>query len=303
MIADFEDFCLYLYVLVDDLWAQLRHRYRRPGPAPACSDPELITMVLAGECRGWDQETELVAAWQAHRTLFPVIPERSRWNRRRRDLMGAINDLRRLVLTLLDLAQDRQCVIDSLPIPVMHFHLVPSSPNARTWRAYGATFGKVPSKKQTIFGYKLHLLVTLNGVILDFTLAPANVNDLPVGEQLLAAHPDVLALGDKAYRSAPVATALQATAGVTLYTLPRANEHATAAPAVVALHTRWRQLIETVNDQLSEQLQVETNHAHTFWGLCARLYSKLTAHTLCVYLNRLLNQPDCLLLKGLAFAN
>ena len=303
MIADFEDFCLYLYVLVDDLWAQIGPRYRRPGPAPACSDSELITLVLAGECRGWDQETDLVAAWQAHRDLFPVLPERSRFNRRRRALMYAINDLRRLALRALDLAQDRQAVIDSLPVPVMHFHLVPSSSNTSTWRAAGATFGKVSSKKQTIFGYKLHLLVTLGGVILDFTLAPANVHDLPVGAELLAEWHDLLVLGDKAYYSAAVAAALQAAAGVTLFALPRTTQRAQLPPAVVALHTRSRQIIEAVNEQLSAQLHLEANHATTFWGLCARLYSKLTAHTLCVYLNRLLGHSDCLQIKGLAFAN
>jgi hypothetical protein len=303
MITDFEDFCLYLYVLVDDLWARVGQRYRRPGPAPACSDSELITLVLAGECRGWDQETDLLAAWQAYRALFPVLPERSRFNRRRRALMPAINDLRRLALTLLDLAQDRQAVIDSLPVPVMHFHLVPSSPNTSTWRAAGGAFGKVCSKKQTIFGYKLHLLVTLGGVIVDFVLAPANEHDLTVGTELLAEHRDLLVLGDKAYYSAPVAAALQAAAGVTLFALPRATQRVQLPPAVVALHTRCRQIIETVNEQLSEQLHIEVNHAKTFWGLCARLYSKLTAHTLCIYLNRLLGRPDYLQIKGLAFAN
>jgi IS5 family transposase len=303
MIADFEDFCLYLYVLVDDLWAQIGWRYRRPGPAPACSDSELITLVLAGECRGWDQETDLLAAWQAYRHLFPVLPERSRLNRRRRALQHAINDLRRVVLTALDLAGDRQAVIDSLPVPVLHFHLVPSSPNTSTWRAAGAAFGKVCSKKQTIFGYKLHLLVTLGGVILDFTLAPANEHDLTVGADMLADHEDLLVLGDKAYYSAPVAAALWAERGVRLFALPRANQRATLPPAVVALHTRCRQIIETVNGQLSEQLHLEVNHAKTFAGLSARLYSKLTAHTLCIYLNRLLGHPDYLQIKGLAFAN
>lgn len=303
MIADFEDFCLAMYVLVDDLWAWIGHRYRRPGPAPACSDSELLTMVLVGECRGWDQETDLVAAWQDYRALFPVIPERSRFNRRRRALQHAINDLRRVALTRLDLAQDRQAVIDSLPVPVMRFHLVPSSANTSTWRAAGASFGKVSSKKQTIFGYKLHLLVTLGGVILDFVLAPANVHDLTVGAELLAEQRDLLVLGDKAYYSTPITTALQAAAGVTLFALPRASQRVQVPPAVVALHTRCRQIIETVNEQLCEQLHVETNHAKTFWGLGARLYSKLTAHTLCVYLNRLLGRPDCLQIKGLAFAN
>jgi hypothetical protein len=303
MIADFEDFCLYRYVLVDDRWAQIGWRYRRPGPAPACSDSELITLVLAGECRGWDQETDLLAAWQAYRALFPVLPERSRLNRRRRALQYAINDLRRMVLAALDLAADQQAVIDSLPVPVMPFPLVPSSPHTSSWRAAGATFGKVCSKKQTIFGSKLHLLVTLGGVILDFALAPANEHDLTVGAELLAEQHDLLVLGDKAYYSAPVAAALWAAAGVRLFALPRANQRTALSPAVVTLHTRCRQIIETVNEQLSEQLHVEANHAKTFWGLCARLYSKLTAHTLCIYLNRLLGQPDYLQIKGLAFAN
>ena len=303
MIADFEDFCLYMYAVVDDLWGLIHHRYCRPGPRPACSDSELLTMVLVGECRGWDRETDLVAAWQEHRALFPVIPERSRFNRRRRALQYALNDLRRVVLTALDLAADRQAVIDSLPVPVMHFHLVPSSPSTGTWRAAGAAYGKVCSKKQTLFGYKLHLLVTLGGVILDFVLAPANEHDLTVGAELLAEQHDLVVLGDKAYSSAPVAAALWAEAGVRLFALPRANQRAALPPAVVALHTRCRQIIETVNEQLSEQLHIEANHAKTFWGLCSRLYSKLTAHTLCIYLNRLLGRPDCLQIKGLAFAN
>src|SRR5262249_2970737 len=198
------------------------------------------TLVLAGECRGWDQETDLVASWHAYRHLFPILPERSRFNRRRRNLMAAINDLRRVALTLLDLAQDRQCAIDSLPVAVLHFHLVPSSPSAGTWKAAGAAFGKVPTKKQTIFGYKLHLLVTLNGVILDFILAPANEHDLTVGAALLARHPNVLALGDKAYRSAAVAAALHAEVGVTLYTLPRSDERRQLPAAVVHHHPHWR---------------------------------------------------------------
>jgi hypothetical protein len=303
MIADFEDFCLYLYVVIDDLWAQIGHHYRRPGPAPACSDSELLTLVLAGECRGWDQETDSLAGWQAYRSLFPVLPERSRFNRRRRALMHAVNELRRALLPALDLAQDRQAVIDSLPVPVLRFHLVPSSPNTATWKAAGAAFGKVSSKKQTIFGYKLHLLVTLGGVILDFELAPANVHDLTVGAELLAEHRDLLALGDKAYYSTPVAATLAAAAGVRLFALPRATQRTQLPPAVVMLHTRCRQLIETVNEQLADQLHIEDNHAKTFWGLCARLYSKLAAHTFCVYLHRLLGRPDCLPIKGLAFAH
>lgn len=303
MIAQFEDYCLWMYVVVDELWPQVAPLCRRPGPAPACSDSELVTMVLVGESRGWDEETDLVREWRARRDLFPVVPERSRFNRRRRALAPAINELRRVTLRLLDLAADRQCAIDSLPVPALQFHLVPSSPAVGHWTAHHAAFGTVTTKKQTIFGYKLQLLVTLNGVILDFLLAPANVNDLEAGAELLAKHRDLLVLGDKGYLSAPVAADLLATTGITLLTVPRKNQRAQLPPALAALHTRWRQIVETVNGQLASLFHIEENHAHSFDGLTARLYTKLTAHTLDLYLNRLLGAPDCLQIKALAFPN
>ena len=58
-------------------------------------------------------------------------------------------------------------------------------------------------------------------------------------------------------------------------------------------------MVETVNSQLSEQY-IEKNHAHSFWGLCTQLYSKL-AHTLCIYLNQLFKKEAFLQIKELAF--
>lgn len=301
MIHDFEDFCLWTYVMIDDIWQQIGWMFKRPGPQPVCSDSELITMAIVGECRKWDQETELLNNWRDHQDLFPNIPSQSRFNRRRRNLMQAFNLIRQVVLGYLDLAQDRQTVIDSLPIPVVQFHLVPCSTG--DWPAHGATFGKVPAKKQTIFGFKLHLLVTLGGVILDFELAPANAGDLEVGYEMLLEHTDLEVIGDKAYISAPKAAELWQRNRIRMRTLPRRNQKVQLPPAVRKLYTSVRQIIETVNSQLAEQFNIETNHAHTFWGLCTRLYTKLAAHTLCIYLNRLLGNPDFLQIKALAFSN
>lgn len=301
MIADFDDFCTWMYVIVDEIWHQIAPLFRRPGPAPTCSDSELITLVLVGECRGWDIETELLSHWQAHRDLFPVLPSQSRFNRRRRQLQQGFNLIRRVVLTVLDVAQERQCAIDSLPVPVVAFHGVPSATG--DWRAYGASFGKVPSKAQTIFGYKLQILVTLGGVILDFTLAPAHEAEGAVGHELLAHHTDVDVVGDKAYLDGTVQAALVQQKRLRLITLPRRNQRQQLDRATQRLINGARQIIETVHGQLAEQFHIEVNHAHTFWGLCARLYSKLTAHTLCIYINRLLGRADFLQVKQLAFPN
>jgi hypothetical protein len=301
MINDFEDFCTWMYVVVDDIWLKIAPFFKRPGPAPECPDSELLAMALIGECRGWDVETEMLSHWQEHRDLFPVIPTQSRFNRRRRGLMQAFNLIRRVVLQCLDVAQDRQCIMDSLPLPVVQFHLVPSSPSSGDWKASGSTFGKVPSKKQTIFGYKLHLLIAMNGVILDFELAPANECDLEVGFELLSEHTDLQVLGDKAYISAAKAAQLWQENRIQLKTMPRRNQQKQLPRPVQRLYNSVRQMIETVNAQLSNQFNIEVNYAHTFWGLCTRLYTKLAAHTLCIYINRLLGKPAFLQIKALAF--
>jgi len=301
MINDFEDFCTWVFVIVDDICQEIAPIYKRPGPKPKCSDSELIAMTLIGECRGWHMETEMLSSWHEYKHLFPYIPSQSRYNRRRRNLMHRINLIRRVILRSLDLSRDRQCIIDSLPIPVVQFHLVPSSTG--DWKAYGATFGKVITKKQTIFGYKIHMLIAMNGLILDFELAPANCTDLKAGFELLCEHTDLDVIGDKGYISAQKAAELLHNNRIRLLTIPRSNMKQQPSVSFKHLHNTIRQLIETVNAQLSGQFGIEKNYAHTFWGLCARLYSKLTAHTLCIYINRLLGKPDFLQIKALAFPN
>jgi hypothetical protein len=211
------------------------------------------------------------------------------------------------VLAILDVAQDRQCALDSVPVPVVHFHLVPSATG--DWAEHGASFGKVPSKKMTIYGYKLHTLVTLGGVLRDFVLAPAHASDLSVGQELLADHADLIVVaGDPpqwviAYISAPIAQELRRHNRVTVLTVPRRNQRVQLPAAVAERLNAARQIIETVNGQLTDQFQLATNHAHTFHGLCTRLLTKLTAHTLSIYLNRLLGQRDFLQILALAFPN
>ena len=122
MIDNFDDFCLWMYVMIDDLWPQIEPLFKRPGPRSACSDSELLTMALVGECGEWDTETTMLSQWREHRDLFPHIPSQSRFNRRRRALQDAFSLIRQIVLRQLDLSADGQAVIDSMPLPVVKFH-------------------------------------------------------------------------------------------------------------------------------------------------------------------------------------
>jgi hypothetical protein len=147
----------------------------------------------------------------------------------------------------------------------------------------------------------LHLLITLGGTILDFELTSTDADERDAARELLIDKRDLTVIGDKGFISAPLAAELLEHSNIRLQTLKRRNQHQREPPEVRQLINQVRQIIETVNGQLTEQFGIETNHAHSFWGLCARLYTKLTAHTLCIYLNRLLGNPEWLQIKALAF--
>ena len=147
----------------------------------------------------------------------------------------------------------------------------------------------------------MHLLITLGGTILDFELTSANADERDAARDLLDDKRDLLVIGDKGFISGSLARELKERSNIRLLTLPKRNQKTQVPREVRRLINQVRQMIETVNGQLTEQFQIEINHAHSFWGLCARLYTKLTAHTLCIYLNRLLGNPDWLRIKTLAF--
>jgi len=301
MIPNFAELCLMVFVTIDDHYRALPADLKPRGEQAMCSDSELLTMLVVGEGMGWHRETEHVSQWARHRDLFPHQPERTRLNRRRRALVATLATLRGRVLAALDLACDRQCVVDSLPVPVMHYHLVPGANNAGNWRSWGADVGWIASKTQHLFGYRLHLLVTLGGVIRDYVLAPASAHEVAVAPELLGGHDDLVVLGDKGYLSAPLAHALREEQAVDLLTPPRRNALIPQPPGRVSLWNGLRQMVETVNAQLTEQFEIGRHGAHTFGGLAARLETQLTAHTLGIALNWQLGKAAWLQIKALAF--
>lgn len=301
MITNFADLCTYVYVIVDELYQVVAApEDQRPGPRSAFTDSEVITLTLVAELLGLTAETTLLAYIKRnHRALVPLLPERSRYNRRRRALTEGTNRIRgammQVVLGQLTPEERELCVIDSLPVPVVGFH---HAREAHRW--YGeASYGYIASKQQTIFGYKLHLLVTHSGLILDFALAPANYSDGALTEQLLLDKHWLTVLGDKAYLHAALQALLAWRNDVVLLTPRRANQRAQLPAALTRAIASFRQTIETVNSQLSEHFQVERNRAKSVTGLCARVQATLAAQTLGLYLNCLLGRP---LLALAAFA-
>jgi len=62
---------------------------------------------------------------------------------------------------------------------------------------------------------------------------------------------------------------------VALLTVPRRNQHPQPPAAVARTLNSVRQIIETVNEQLTAPFGLAHHHAHTFPGRCARRHTKL----------------------------
>jgi hypothetical protein len=117
-------------------------------------------------------------------------------------------------------------ILDSFPMPVCRFGRA-----YRCRRLAGlAAFGRDEGAKQTYYGLRAHLRVCWPGVIIDGHLAPANLHDLAMADDLLAdAHG--WALGDRAYWS-PVRAGLLADHGVRCWRhLGQRSDRGRACPA------------------------------------------------------------------------
>src|SRR6266852_1314565 len=110
-----------LFTIVDDAMKGspvIRQALERPGPAPRLSDSELITIALYQELIGEPREDHFFRLHQASlRTFFPRLNERSRYNRRKRDLWSVILAVRVSLQIVLEALQlDETAVIDSAPV-------------------------------------------------------------------------------------------------------------------------------------------------------------------------------------------
>lgn len=298
----FEDFILMVYVIIDDLYlryAPPEVAKRRHASDAKLSDPEIITISLCGELVGIDSEN----AWYSfvkknYRHLFPCLCSRSRFNRTRRALLQTTELLRQKLLSVFMLPDSRFFLVDSFPLAVCRFG---RARYCRSFRGYGADYGRCPSKKETYFGYKVHALVTLEGYITAFEVTPASTDDREGLRDLTEGRHGLTVLGDKGYVSETLAEDM-AEQGVCLMALKRSNSRRDWPKPLRQLIFKQRRRVETVFSQLSGQLNAEKVLAKSFQGLCTRLSNKIFAYNLCMALNHIFHETcDLARIKQLVF--
>ena len=296
MALDSDFFLTALYVVVDDLYrerlaGELAHR---PGPAPALSDSEVLTLAICAEWGPWDSERGF---WRFAgcrlRHLFPRLVDQSEFNRRRRGLYPALAAIQRAIAERLGAHLERERLLDTKPVSVM----VLKRHDDRGLAFDGkAAVGWCQAKRQYYFGFKLVLALTLSGVIVRYDLVPASVDDREAAAEVL--EPGCRYWADKGFFGRECQREWAEADGALVRAEPPRGTRAAWPRALAYLAHRVRQLIEVVNAQLQGQFAIERTLAKALWGLVTRVQAKLTAHTLGVYLNVLAGQPP-LALKAL----
>src|SRR5215212_2023258 len=92
MAIDLDTFLTAVYTIVDDLYRErlAAHVRHRPGPGPALSDSEVLTLAICAEWGRWDSERSFWRFARAHLDhQFPRLVDQSEFNRRRRFLPHA----------------------------------------------------------------------------------------------------------------------------------------------------------------------------------------------------------------------
>ncbi|MHB1430837.1 MAG: transposase family protein [Streptosporangiaceae bacterium] len=178
-----EDLFVYLYVLIDDAIASGAIAIPpRPGPAPACSDAELLAVAMARHLLGRRSESgfldEVARDWAC---LFPRLPHQCEANRRIPWLRGAFEQLRALLAGRLP--EDDCQQIDTSAIPVKHTSRV-RGPDQ--WTGPGnnltARFGRDAAHAEWFYGFRLAIKTDLGSrIVRAWSIVPAAVNERDVG--------------------------------------------------------------------------------------------------------------------------
>jgi hypothetical protein len=231
--------------------------------------------------------------------LFPDLICRSRYHRRRKDLMGIQREMLRLLMNRLRLLAT-WLALDSAPI---------TTAESPRWKSaqmsiWAAEAGFAPSKRQFFLGFRLHLLVSNKGVICDFVLSPANVGERRVAEHLLAVEAKWQArqsaflakarpvLADNGYCGDWLANLFGKNGGALWYALRRSKQaHSESEVALRAWHRGLRARIESVFASLDDQFQVEETRARSVWGVMTRVVAKLLAYMVGFVANEALDRP------------
>ncbi|QYQ98531.1 IS982-like element ISRa1 family transposase [Riemerella anatipestifer] len=251
---------------------------------PKMSDLEVISLNITAEYLSIDSELQLFR--KLPNSLINKI-ERSVYNKRKRRLSLQTEQIRQRISMEFNEFEDI-FIVDSMPMKVCENARSTRSKICKEQSYSSPTYGYCASQKLYFYGYKLHAVCSLNGVIKNFDISPASVHDIhylkDIGEQMR----NCTLIGDRGYLSAKVQIDLFNYANIKLDTPMRSNQKDYIPQ--FSLYKKKRKRIETFFSQPCDQFMIKRNYAKTFEGFKTRIISKITAATVIQYINKFIFQ-------------
>lgn len=194
---DLEDLLVSLYVLVDEWWQRkCPPTPRKPGRPLSLSHSEVLTLAILAQWPRFRSERDFFRFADAHlRPYFPNLLSHGQLNRRIRALAPELKALQRDLAETLAEPSGVYHVLDTTLVPAV----VRVRAGHKGLFAGQAAFGRSVSKTEWVYGFKVALSVSPEGVVTAFGLAPANCDDRPIGEFLLISDGHHAYLADKGF--------------------------------------------------------------------------------------------------------
>ena len=260
----------------------------RRGVVPRFSDLEVIALSLTAEHMSIDSENLLFDRLKEYRTQMPNLISRRQYNDRRKFTRNLCEEIRKRVAEKMDGAEEYFCV-DSKPIEVCRLARASRCTLGAEDYATAPAFGYCATQDMYYYGYKLHAICGLSGVIHSYDMTPANVHDIRYMKDVKFEFHDCSVFGDRAYISAELQQDLFSSVGIKLevpYRLNMKNWKPTFKPFAKA-----RKRIETNFSQLCDQFMIFRNYAKQTAGLFTRIIGKVSAFTFLQYINYINGRP------------
>ena len=274
------DLLTIIFVLVDDWYQVCGHKLLtgKPGAKPEFSDSEVIMLMIAQDYIPYPSETLYIGFIRAnYLELFPKLLDQSQFNRRARGLGWLVEQFRRYWIMRKGWHLDTRFLLDTKPVPVMGYKR-----NKKHSDFTGsADNGRCVSRNLKYFGYKLVMVCTLQGIPIDYDLAPANTDERLAAETVIDYFSFCDFFGDKGFLGLKWQTKILDQTNNLVWTPRRTNQRYQNAQGLDRWLNSIRERIEGVFHEVQNTgRNIERLLAKTVFGLCTRVVSKMTSHLL-----------------------
>jgi hypothetical protein len=260
-----------IYVFFDDILKSMD--YKEPKTRKT-SDSEVITVVLLAACY-FGSNIEKSLCFVRSTGLMPDILSKSRFNRRLHKIGERISEL--FFYTghaIKELNLESTYCIDSFPVSVCQNIRIANSRivKGKEYRGYCA------SKRCYFYGFKVHMIVTSNGIPVEFTFTTASKHDLDGIKQLPVELPEGSEiLADSAYTDYLLEEMLTEN-GIRLLANRKSNSKYPHNPCTEYRIGVGRKRVETAFSDISKYMPKKI-HAVTDEGFLIKIIAFIWAYT------------------------